>query len=47
MAYPNAQLYLMEKEEIREYNFQETMHFQISKKILSNPVAFMKNFFGE
>lgn len=47
MAYPNSQLLFIDQDSVKEASFEDTIHYQLTKRILSNPQAFMKKFFEE
>ena len=47
MAYPDADLLLIEDGELKKENYKNTTHFQITKRFLDNPENFFDKLFGD
>lgn len=45
LAYPNADIFLLDKNGIARVNYQETEHYQITKRFLDDPDTFLKMLF--
>lgn len=43
LAYPNATIYSFTETEIKEVNYKDTEHYQLTKDFLNNPELFLKN----
>ncbi len=42
MAYPNAQIYLLEESGVRSVSYRETEHYMVTRRFLENPEKIMK-----
>ncbi len=42
MAYPNAQIYLLEDSGVRSVSYRETEHYTVTRRFLENPEKMMK-----
>lgn len=47
MAFPNAEIYELSEQGIRNVDYNETEHFMITKSFLNNPQKYLKEMFRE
>ena len=46
LAYPNADIFLLDENGITKVKYEETEHYQITKGFLDNPDKYFKMLFG-
>jgi len=46
LAYPNADIFLLDENGISQVKYEETEHYQITKGFLDNPDKYFKMLFG-
>lgn len=47
LAYPHAHIFQLDERGIRQVNYEETEHYQITKTFLENPAGYFRILFGE
>jgi predicted ATPase len=47
LAYPNATIYSCDSGELKQVAYQETNHYQITKRFLDSPELYMQMLFNE
>ena len=47
MAYPDARIYLLDADGIREVPYQETEHYLITRGFLANPQGMLRDLLSE